>query len=972
MRYHLITILLISFGTFSLNAQFRLIGSPSVTNFPRSEYHAGTQNWLIKQDDRGLLYFANNKGLLEFDGTNWETYPLPKKTIVRSFSFAPDKKLYVGGQNEMGYLGTEGNGKKEYVSLVDLIPKEWKNFDDIWKIFIQSDEIIFCAEKVLLKYANNEITVIQPPTRFENFFKLNNKIYVQDKEEGLFYLENDQLFSVSSNSILSKKRIVALLPHLENKALIITALNGLYLMDDSQITPWQTASSKFLIDYHPYCATQLTDGRYAIGTSENGLILINQEGQLISHINKNKGLQNNTILSIFQDTQKNLWLGLDNGIDYVEINTPFSIIRSEEGIEGTGYAVTVHNDKLYLGTNQGVFYSEWNDENNPLTFNKFKSVQGTNGQVWNFNKLGENVIISQHKGASYLNESSAQPFSYIQGSWKFLPLSLHPEYVIEGTYTGLNLYKKGNTNPQDYSNLQFIRKLEGFNESSRIMDQDKDGNIWVSHAHKGLYKIKLSNELESIEKITFYTTKQGLPTDLFINVVKFKNQLFFTTPQGIYKYEQESDRFIKEEQFEKIFGSNPNVHRLIEDKTGNIWFSVNNDFGVLKVEENGVFNKLELVYFNQIQEELVDGFEQVYAYDDHNIFIGSEKGFIHYNPSLQNDKTFPFQILIRKVTSITEKDSTIFWGNLGDQSTEVKRTFSDKMNDFRFSFSAPYYEKINYVRYRFLLKGFDDTWSDWSDKTEKEYTNLSAGDYEFSVQAINAYGKESDQAVFTFTILPPWYLTLYAKLGYLLLTITVLQSLIRFIRKNEQKKREELELEQSRELEQKEAEHKKEVEKSENEIILLRNQKLKDDINHKTSQLASATMHLVQKGEILLQLKSDLNQLLKSASQENKKKIQQISRVIEADIRLDNNWEQFELYFDQVHENFFKRLRKRFPELTPKDQKLCAYLRMNLSTKEIAPLLNISVRGVEISRYRLRKKLSLDSEMNLVGFIMDI
>ena len=140
----------------------------------------------------------------------------------------------------------------------------------------------------------------------------------------------------------------------------------------------------------------------------------------------------------------------------------------------------------------------------------------------------------------------------------------------------------------------------------------------------------------------------------------------------------------------------------------------------------------------------------------------------------------------------------------------------------------------------------------------------------------------------------------------------------------------------------------------------------------KHQQLASATMHLVQKGEILVKIKQELDKVQKTVPQENRRKVQQLIRMIDEDIRLDNNWEQFEVHFDQVHENFLKNLRERFTNLTPKDQKLCAYLRMNLSTKEIAPLMNISVRGVEIARYRLRKKLQLDTDINLVDFFMKI
>jgi FixJ family two-component response regulator len=85
---------------------------------------------------------------------------------------------------------------------------------------------------------------------------------------------------------------------------------------------------------------------------------------------------------------------------------------------------------------------------------------------------------------------------------------------------------------------------------------------------------------------------------------------------------------------------------------------------------------------------------------------------------------------------------------------------------------------------------------------------------------------------------------------------------------------------------------------------------------------------------------------------------------------LEDDWESFARHFDQVHTDFIKRLKEKYPQLSPKDLKLCAYLRMNLVSKEIAPLLNISVRGVEISRYRLRKKMQLHAEVNLTDYMI--
>jgi DNA-binding CsgD family transcriptional regulator len=842
-------------------------------------------------------------------------------------------------------------------------------FEDVWSVIERDGAIYFCSEKAVFEWFNDTIQVILPPGgRFENFFSTDKAFYLQDKVRGLYSLTNRQLLAVPGGNYFSDRRIVSMLPFDEHTTLIVTVSDGLYALDSVGLTEWNSEASIFAKNHQAYCATMLNDGRIAIGTSQNGVLIADRAGKLDFQLNRDNGLQNNTVLSVYQDMQSNLWMGLDNGIGYAEIMSPFSIIGAASGIKGTGYTSIVHEGLIYLGTNQGLYKADWNEGGEDKNTTDFELVDNALGQVWSLNKLNSGVVVSQHKGAGFLQSGEVEPFSSIQGSWKFMELSRRPGYAVEGTYTGLVIYKKEAGKADKWMR---VKALEGFDESARVFEEDIEGNLWVSHAYKGLFKIELSDQVDKIASIKSYTSKHGLPAELFINVARIRNELVFTTPEGIFRYNSATDRFEEHKEFNEIFGPGRNVHRLLEDQSGHIWFSIDSEFGLLEVDESGVFSKFKISYFNQLQEALVDGFEHVYAHDASNVIIGTEKGFIHFDPLQLTNVNFPFKVMIRKVTSITEVDSTVYWGNSGAQEQDVK-AFHYKMNDFRFDFSAPYFEENKHLLYRYKLDGFDKDWSGWTSRTDKEYTNLSHGDYLFSVQARNAYGQLSEHAGYKFSIKPPWYASIYAKLAYVIAGLVALFMTITYISKREEKKTDLVRKEQAAKLEKKEAEFKKEVEKSESELVAMRNEKLQDDVKHKTSQLASATMHLVQKSEILMKLKTDLSQISDDAPGPLRQKLRQVTRTIETDIQLDNNWEQFEIYFDQVHENFFKRLRQKYPDLTPKDQKLCAYLRMNLSTKEIAPLLNISVRGVEISRYRVRKKLGIDSDTNLVAFIMDV
>jgi len=160
--------------------------------------------------------------------------------------------------------------------------------------------------------------------------------------------------------------------------------------------------------------------------------------------------------------------------------------------------------------------------------------------------------------------------------------------------------------------------------------------------------------------------------------------------------------------------------------------------------------------------------------------------------------------------------------------------------------------------------------------------------------------------------------------------------------------------------------------KKQQKSSLLEKKQFITDIDIKNRQLASFAMHVAQKKEFLFQIKEDISKLLDEVNSDSRQKLNELICKIKANIQLERNWQDFKFHFENVHPGFFTRINKRFSNLTPKDQKLCVYLRMNFTTKEIAQLLSITSGSAEISRIRLRKKLNLSKETNLVKFISSI
>ncbi len=936
--------------------------TPLISNYGKEVHRGGTQNWAIAAHDDGIIYFGNNSGVLVYDGHEWKVVPLPNRTFVRSLLREESGHLYVGGQNEFGYFSNGMVSDKNYHSLKHLVPQEHSDFEDVWEIFDVGNTTYFCTEKAIFLISNGDCEVLLPKgERFENFFLYKNQLCVQEIGTGLLLFKNSTLVPFFSDPRINDRRIASMLPLSDGDYLFFAQEGEIFRFDGEDLKPFGGEAEDFTKEYKEYVSIRLIDGSIAIGTTQNGLIIINESGDILEHYNSESGLANNTLLSLYQDRSENIWMGLDNGIAYLEINSPFSLINQINGLEGTGYAALLHNDSYYFGTNLGLYRANSGEDS-------FEIVKNTKGQVWSLQALDDGFIINADGGALYSENDVISRISDVRSSWKFYELGGSDGLYLQGTYGGLNLYQKSDNGTVP---LKLLGKLEGFDESSRIFEEDEDGYIWVAHAYRGLFRLKPDYQNLRFEEVRQFGVAEGLPEDLYITVSKIRNEMVFATMKGIFRFDKAKDKFEVHDELTSLLGEERSVQRLVEDQLGNIWFSTVKEFGLVEILETGLYNDVEVLYFNEIQDELVDGFEDVFTLTEDAAFIPVESGFYKYKLKRSaQPPEFEYPLRITEIYLTTFSDSLIYDYYSADTLTDTK--LPPKEGDILFHFNLPTFGKLNQVSYQYSLSDEDNGWSEWTTETKKEYSNLTHGDYTFKVRAKNAFGRISDPVSFSFSVLPPWYKTTAAQAGFVVIGFLILLAVVRFVAIREAKKTEEVKQQSILTIREKEEEHQREKEQSENEIIRLRNEKLRAEVSHKNAELASTTMHLVQKSEMLQNIKKDLSDLANEGDESVKKRVKQIQRLITDDVRLDKNWERFETHFDQVHANFFKNLRAKYPELTPKDQKLCAYLRMNLATKEIAPLLNISVRGVEISRYRLRKKLNLDADVNLVSFIMEV
>ncbi len=953
-------ILLWLFSLLSLIGQPTNIGIPFTTNYPNEIYKAGTQNWDIDQHPNGFMFFANNNGLLQFDGINWELFPLNNKTIARSLHITSAGRIYVGGQGEFGYFEPSEQGLLRYQSLVDLVPTSHNNFADVWQIIEVDGKIYFRASGKVFIYKGKNIQVIEDGV-IDFLGTVDQQIFIRN-EKGLHKITSAVIQPFEGGAAFADIIIKDISLTKQKKLLFSTLHNGLLTYENEVLGTYQD-NIVFFNKNKIHHSTDLGGGNLAVGTANGGLVILGETGQFLYKLDRTHGLQNNQILNVFKDKAGNLWVGLNNGIDYVALNSPFTKLLPDLDQEGTAYDAKIFQKTIYLGTSSGLYHQPWQSYYDPLTPNKFKLMNNSGGQVWGLDVLEEELFLGHHDGGFLINNQQLQQISTTLGNWKMIPLQQHPSYYLMGTYDGLVLYRKID------KGWQRIKRYDELKESCRIIEQDQVGNIWVSHPYRGIYKVRLSDDLISIN-VQLYGQKDGLPSNNLNHVFTINKETVFTGEYGVFRYDAVKDSFVPFDKLSALIGATESILRFFEDADGNIWFVTSKETGVLKINDKGIQKTFTKIIYPELQNKLVRGFEFIYPYDAHNVFIGGEKGFIHFNPDKQPIYSGDdFTAHLVKVKNISNKDSILIFGQYQSRESKLTTTLPFQDNALMFSYAASDFAAQQQLQFSTKLEGFDEDWSVWSTKTEKDFTNLNSGNYRFLVKAKSLNSRESKIASLSFDIAPPWYASNQAIVIYFLLIGTFLSGLILVPRRKFQVEKAALEATQKR----KEMEHLKVVEQSERAIISLKNQQLEGQIAHKNSELAISTMHLVQRSELIHQIQERLNKVARNTNDTVvAKELRKVNRLLKENTQVDDLWNQFAHYFDQVHIDFLQRIQEKYPQLTANDQKLCAFLRMNLSTKEMAPLMNISIRGVEVARYRLRKKLDLDSTINLNKFILEL
>jgi AraC family chitin signaling transcriptional activator len=928
--------ILVLLASFVVSAQEH----PPVMSYNPDTYVAENQNWSISQTSDQTMYFANNSGLLEYDGTNWKLYPVPDKSIVRSVK-AINNLIYTGSYMDFGVWKRNNKSILEYTSLVQQFNIELVEDEQFWDIMKLDNWLIFqsLSRIYLVNELTKETTFIDSDQVISNIFEVDGVLFFNQLNNGLYKIIDGNVELVSDHPKLVSSNLVEVF-ELEDQLLIITASNGFYLLKKNKLTPWKIDPKVDLNTLTIYSATILKDSSIVIGTVSNGLYHLSPQGNLKYDLNFEKGLSNNTVLSVFEDYQNNLWLGLDIGVSHVNLSSQFVVYNDTKGAIGTVYTSVVYENYLYLGTNQGLFYKRRDTDAD------FSFIEGTNGQVWNLKVIDDQIFCGHDRGTILIkNQKVEYTIGQSLGTWDFKPLKGNPNIILQGNYNGLSLLEKSQ------GKWRYRNKIKGFDIASRFYQYIED-QIFVNHELRGLFKLSLNKDLiavSEVSNITPITKGNGL------NFFKFSKNYYYTSSEDVYNFNTKEQSFSESEPFKEILNEYTTRTTImdVKDSEGLKWCFADDNILIISAGSVTQTPKVEIIPIAISSfRKVVSGFENLTKIDADQYLLGSAYGYFIFNSNTPKpNHLYNLKINSVQASKINEDKFKLDFTSPANLDSES--------NNIYINYSIPHFDNEVIKKYSYKLTGWSNSWSEWQSEPQQVFENLPYGSYEFKVKGKIGNSETLNTASYSFVINRPWYLsntlvTLYVVI-FIVLWILIHNLYKRYYRKQQQqliqKSHEQLAL--------------KELEASQ-KFMQLTNEKLKLDIESKNRELAVSTMSLIKKNEFLNSIKSELKE------KDNQQDIKKVIKIIDKNLNNTDDWKLFEEAFNNADKDFLKLIKEKHPVLTPNDLRLCAYLRLNLSSKEIAPLLNISPRSVEVKRYRLRKKMDLPHESSLTNYILEI
>lgn len=791
MRWLWIYCLLIGGWIPSLQAQI----DPDHPGFPTNQTFTKTQDpllgqiWALTQDRWGNIVAGCNHGILYYNGHVWRNLKVGNYTSCLSLDRSDiDSIIYVGGENEVGYLIFDSLAQLRYRSLLPFLPESHREIGKVWDTYATREGIFFRSQTHLLLWREEQFEIWQHPQGFDRSFWAGQQLLIQIRNQGLMRLEGGDFIPVPGSEWLAGKRLRSILFRDAKPDLFITRQHGIYLWEYNDKEPVSVATVTRDPSTQLYRAFQDQEARIFLGTVGEGIIQLDDSLQYVAHWNENVGLSNSTVYQFYLDREGNMWVGTKQGCNLLAIGAPHRYLRHKHGLPDNLTLLTHHEGKMFVAGNTGLFLLDKHGE--------FSKVPRHFSNIYGLNSHATALFVGAEQGISMWKDNEWENLTEREVRY----LDVKGNLLVAGMQSTLSCWRLRDHKWQFLGDLQLKPS-----EIPKDVLIRNDQEIWISTAES---VIRLSLPVEEVEENSwpeavkiFRLEAEDLPQKgsfrLFINhkgVFLYSRVHTAGRETPLFRFDPDHELFLRDQMFANI--SPPHVFRPnYEDAAGNIWGETYNpatntfDLSFLPSDSS-----LSPALFGQLNGNLGYFLKGIHADTSRQIAwaLGSQgitvfdQSKLHAIPSVK-------QVQIQEVV-VEDSSLKVLFGGFYPTGWQVPE-IPFPVGRMRFVFSLIDFELPHLHFFQYHLEGLEEDWSPWSQKQEIEYTSLSEGRYVFKVRALDAYGQMTEVDEFEFVMLPPWYRSWWARACYLLVGIFLFWGVIRLRNEQLRKKNERLEQE---------------------------------------------------------------------------------------------------------------------------------------------------------------------------------
>lgn len=917
---------------------------PFIINIYRDKYKAANKNWSACQDERGIMYFGNDKGLLEFDGMVWKLHPSINGSYIKGIGIESHEVIYTGGFEDIGRWNRDVSGNLKYISFKKLLPKGMLHNETIWRVCVDNKNKKVYYQSFGHIYIFNGTSVRQLGLKNGLLFlhQVGDEYWVQEIYGSLYRLTNDKLQRIEGSDIFKGKLARVILAHGNGQCLVGTSSGEIYRYAGGRFTLWNKAFSEVLRDKELNSAVGVPKrGTYYWGTLLDGVYETDANGNVLAHYSSKNSLQNNTILALCKDNLDNVWVGMDRGLAYIRYTKGLSYYNSFSQDIGAVYCATYWNNYLLIGTNQGVYYIPQKSLFSSDYFSSLKFMKGTQGQVWSFSAVDGRLFCGHNMSILEIGKdmNASAPYPLHTGVFRITKLPVKDRNLLF-----VVTYNKPAIVDMD---TRKVWEVSGISKSVINAEVDHLNNIWMETVGQGIYKCRLTDDYKSYHYLFYYGTEKDKSLPEKLSLFKVGGRIVFLGDNTFWVYDENRDQIVPENKLNKCFAQVSDLKRLVHINDDQSWAITSSS--IYRLMYDGYIARiLEAYNVDNDNLSLVNADENISVLNDSVSLVCLDAGFILHN---LHEKSAGVKLNAPLIESVK---ISISGGKERYLASGEDAEIPYNYNNVTFNFTESHSFTSN-LSVQYILEGMGNEWSEPSTSGSVFYARLPKGSYTFKLRTIDGLGNESEETVYRFEILSPWYQTYWAYLLYVLITGSVLYLVWMLI------------LRRYRNL------HLQKVRAREARYLRRMNENLLNKIEEKDAELFTQTSFIIKKNELILSLKNIADDFYaKSAQKSLLPFIQKINALLANNMDTEDDWNMFLIRFEEKHKNFFKKLKMLYPQLTNNDLRLCACLKLGLESKDIASLMNISVRAVENNRYRLRKKLDLKPTQNLNDCFMEI